>query len=126
MRKVALWVIALVVAFGVPSPVSANPLATKKFKSCSELWMTYPNGVARSAGESVRMAMDGYAQPSSRPKIYRLNRHLDPTRSGVACIKTIPGGGASLEGMFDSINCRNLARLLPRDELPAYCAQYGY
>jgi hypothetical protein len=122
-------VFALVIVFGFVfslgmATTSANPLPAKKFKNCSDLWKTYPNGVARSVSASVRAAIDGYAQPSARPKIYRQNRNLDTGGQGVACGRQIDGAG--LEDMFDRITCRDLARIYTREQMPAYCARFGY
>jgi len=77
-EKIAMSALAVALVVG---SFSANPASAKKFKNCTELRKTYPNGVAKSA----KSAGSTGAKVSS--KIYAENKTSDRDGDGIACEK---------------------------------------
>lgn len=65
-----------------------SAIAAKRYKTCKALRKNFRNGVAKSATAASAVARKGFKRPATgtRPKaVYRVNKHLDPNRNGVAC-----------------------------------------
>jgi len=127
MRRILIFGLVFVLSLPVGmATISANPLPVKKFDNCSELWKAYPNGVARSRQASLSASQMGYKRPAVKPRIYRLNRNLEvEIEPGVACV-VLSGPAMSPGDMFDKALCDRIAYENTREQMPAYCARFGY
>jgi hypothetical protein len=127
MRRLLALALAcgLFLSLGTVSASSA-PIPMKKFKNCSELWKAYPNGVARSRQASLSASQMGYKRPTVKARIYRLNRNLEfEVEPGVACA-VLRAASMSPGDMFDKALCDRIAYENTREQMPAYCARFGY
>ena len=60
-------------------------------------------------------------------RVFQANVRLDRDGDGVACPREAEyEGGEELDNYFDRALCDRLAGSTPRDQMPAFCAPFGY
>ena len=86
MKKVIVTVVSLFVLTGISAPAQASQGVAKKYSSCADLLVKYPNGVAKNKKARNKAVKGGFAKPKVSKSLYKKNgARLDKDKDGVMC-----------------------------------------